>query len=273
MKDEKYQINVKIDKQKNAKLMRCNIGDIIQISLKDYLFGVVAAQMGNMPIQACKAQAVAARTTAYPYYSTGKTINDSTPQCFNAQRMTDKYKVCKQAVDDTDGMLICFNGTPCQPCSYSANNGGKTVSSRQRWGTQKPWLIEKEDCYDSPPQKGTGVGMSQIGAKNRANAGEDYKAILAFYYDKTTVETIEQEVMQMQVSVDKFLEQANYIRDHFNSKTKYQNGMSGQLVDGYYRTDCRSWACSLDTPQMRIFFQLHRHKLYEPQTNRGVYIS
>ena len=268
-------VKLRLSNQKNADYYHASVGNVVQIELNDYLWGVVAAQMGNAPMQALKAQAVACRTTAYPYYSKGKEISDSGSviQAFNATRMSDTYSDACVAVALTDGELVCYQGKPVSPCSFSSSNGGKTTSSEQRWGGYRAWLIQKDDPWDNGNGKGHGVGLSQTGAKNMANAGKDYKAILTFYYDKTTVETIEQEVMQMQVSVDKFLEQANYIRDHFNSKTKYQNGMSGQLVDGYYRTDCRSWACSLDTPQMRIFFQLHRHKLYEPQTNRGVYIS
>ena len=41
-------------------------------------------------------------------------------------------------------------------------------------------------CFDGKGN-GHGVGMSQIGAKNRAIAGQSFENILKFYYDGTTL--------------------------------------------------------------------------------------
>lgn len=47
-------------------------GQIQEYEFEDYIFGVVSSEIGNAPLEACKAQAVAARTTALPYLSYDK---------------------------------------------------------------------------------------------------------------------------------------------------------------------------------------------------------
>jgi SpoIID/LytB domain protein len=48
----------------------------IEIDIEDYLKGVVPAEIGNAHIEACKAQAVAARTFALIKHSCGKVLID-----------------------------------------------------------------------------------------------------------------------------------------------------------------------------------------------------
>ena len=101
-------IKLKITKSDNAKYFNVSIGDIVELSFKEYLKGVVASEIGNAHIEACKAQAVASRTNAYLYYESGKAVSDSSSsmQAFNAYRMiSDQYPNAHNAVDATDGMI------------------------------------------------------------------------------------------------------------------------------------------------------------------------
>ena len=159
-----------------------------EIDLDEYVRGVVASEIGNAPLEACKAMAIAARTNAMVYVNADKAISDSSQkdQAFRASRLTDKYPNAKQAAMETSGLVLYCNGKLANPASFSSNNGGRTCSSKQRWGGARSWLIEQDDPWDHA-QKVTGhrVGMSQLGSANMANAGKSYQEILSFYYPTT----------------------------------------------------------------------------------------
>ena len=57
-------IKIKISRQENADNIPCAIGDIIEYELEEYVKGVVPSEMSG-PMEALKAQAVAARTIGY----------------------------------------------------------------------------------------------------------------------------------------------------------------------------------------------------------------
>ena len=57
-------IKVKITTSGNMKYYNCAKGTIIEIELEDYIRCVVASEIGNASLEACKAQAVASRTFA-----------------------------------------------------------------------------------------------------------------------------------------------------------------------------------------------------------------
>jgi SpoIID/LytB domain protein len=55
-------IKVKITTEENMKFFKCKKNTIKEIDLEDYINCVVASEIGNAPLEACKAQAVASRT-------------------------------------------------------------------------------------------------------------------------------------------------------------------------------------------------------------------
>ena len=57
-------IKVKITRAENAEYFKKNIGDVVEVDAEKYVEGVIASEIGNAHIEACKAQAVAARTFA-----------------------------------------------------------------------------------------------------------------------------------------------------------------------------------------------------------------
>lgn len=185
-------ISVKITRQENATYYDVNLNDVVEVDLTDYIAGVVASEMGNAKIQAAKAQAIAARTFAYPYYSKGKILTDasSTHQAFRTSRLTSAYANARQAAIETEGMVLTYDGVVINSCPYSNSNGGWTVSSQARWGGYRPWLIEQNDPWDAAAGgsgNGHGVGMSQVGCHYAAKIGKTYEEILAFYYPGTTI--------------------------------------------------------------------------------------
>ena len=212
-------VRVKITRQKNAELLGCRINETVDIPLEEYIHGVVASEIGDAPLEACKAQAVAARTNAMAYIDKGSAISDasSSAQAFRAERMNG-YPVARQAAEETAGEVLTYNGAVCSPCSFSSNNAGRTTSSKSRWGGTRAWLIEQDDPWDTSKKKtGHGVGMSQLGAINAAKLGFSYTDILRFYYPNTALEKRGDRAMA-KVKASWLVEKFKYMADN---KWKY----------------------------------------------------
>jgi len=189
------QIQVRLSRPENLEHFGLPSGATVTLDLETYLLGVVPSEVGNAPLEACKAQAVAARTFALPYSERGHAIPDSaaTAQAYRAPRAEDPaYENAHRAVRETAGEVLCHEGTPLSASIYSHSNGGRTISSKALWGGERPYLIEQQDPWDRAAtggtKKGHGVGMSQSGAIYAAKTlGETYKTILQFYYPGTEI--------------------------------------------------------------------------------------
>lgn len=175
--------------------------DDIELDMEEYLVGVVAAEIGNAPVAACAAQAVAARTYAMSKIKSKGYITDnsSIDQAFRAERLHG-YPNAREGVYNTAGRYLTYNGKLISAV-YSENNGGTTVSAKERWGNEVAYLISRPDPYDAPPKRGHGVGLSQIGAKARAAAGQGYEDILAFYYPGTDIHKIEEQSYEIKIPI------------------------------------------------------------------------
>lgn len=179
-------MKIKLSLHKNSNISFYGT-DSVELDLEDYIAGSVAQEIGNAHIEACKAQAIASRTNCQPYIKNDKTASDqsSTFQAFEASKIT--YQNPNQAAKETKGIVLTYNGKIASPASFSANNGGQIVSSAERWGGSRAWLISKVDPYDTGTKTGHGVGMSQRGAKRMAELGFTYEEILQFYYPGTAL--------------------------------------------------------------------------------------
>lgn len=161
----------------------------IQLDIEEYLKGVVGSEIGNASLEACRAQAVAARTFALIRVSQNKAVSDqgSKGQAYTVSRNSISYANAVQAVEDTKGQVLFYNDKLITTCSYSNSNGGRIKSAKEVWGSDRAWLQAKDDPYDNGLGNGHGVGMSQTGAKEMARQGFDYKQILSFYYPGTVI--------------------------------------------------------------------------------------
>lgn len=187
-------ISVRITRQENAEYIGVTVDSVVQVPFEQYVAAVVASEIGNALIEACKAQAVAARTFAvFKGVLDGKTISDSsaTDQAYRASRFDcSLYPNAVRGTEETENQILTYNGQPISAV-YSASNGGSTISSEERWGSARPYLIAQDDPWDdSTIRTGHGVGMSQRGAKAMAKVGKTYREILAFYYPGTEIKTI-----------------------------------------------------------------------------------
>ncbi len=107
---------------------------ILTIHVEDYLLGVVPYEMNNsFPLEALKAQAVAARTYAlrnqnqYDVYDVVDTTNDQVFKGYIAGN-----EQAEQAVLETRGICGFYKGKLAQ-CYYSASNGGQMELVETVW--------------------------------------------------------------------------------------------------------------------------------------------
>ena len=187
-------IKVKITTSSNMKYFNCAKDTIKEIELEDYIKCVVASEIGNASIEACKAQAVACRTFACQRgVLEGKVISDdaSKAQAFRADRTN--YKNCNAAVEATKGQVLMYGGQYIG-AYFSHSNGGRTYSCEEVWGSKRNYLIARKDEWtlaSGVKKNGHGIGLSQAGAKYAGEHGVGYREILSFYYPYTTLKTIE----------------------------------------------------------------------------------
>lgn len=188
-------ITVKLSREENINYYN---SDIIELDIEEYLKGVVPSEIGNTYIEACAAQAICARTYAISKIQSKGYITDESAkdQAFRASRLTG-YPNAYEGIRKTAGKTLYYNNKLAR-CYYSSSNGGRTTSSKERWGGEYPYLISQVDEYDNRNGEGHGVGMSQLGAKNRAAAGHSYQSILSFYFPGTYLQGDEIEKMTIE---------------------------------------------------------------------------
>lgn len=209
--DKITNIKVLIERQENADFFNVPINTVKEISIEHYIAAVVASEIGNSPLEACKAQAIAARSYALNYRQPISDLSTKA-QAYRAFKASmGSYPNAVEATLQTAGIILTYNNKPINAV-YSSSNGGFTVSSQQRWGNIVPYLIAQEDPWDKAAgstQNGHGVGMSQKGAVYAARQGITYKDILAFYYPHTTLKSNYGEVKH-NIRIDKEIAETIY---------------------------------------------------------------
>ena len=127
-----------------------SIVPILRIYIEDYLYGVVGYEMSaSWPLEALKAQAVAARNYALRCMSTRSSnayhmVDTASDQVFRGYEGSSSVI---QAVDETRNMAL-YAGSAIASCYYSASNGGQTEATRNVWGGNLSYSTVKDDPYD-----------------------------------------------------------------------------------------------------------------------------
>lgn len=132
-------------------------GTVEELTMEDYLWGVVAAEMpASFELEALKAQAAAARTytvglqnASTPKHENGQLCDDSnccqayidrsdaeTRWGLQAEAFGDKIT---QAVAETDGLGVLYEGAPIQAVFFSSA-AGRTVDAVEVWGSSVAYL-------------------------------------------------------------------------------------------------------------------------------------
>lgn len=121
------------------------------LKMQEYLYGVVPREIGgNSPIEAVKAQAIIARTYATKNYNKrskwGYNLNsDVSDQAYGGYEWENKNS--NKAVDETDGMIVTYNGELIGGY-YFSTSGGYTESSVNVWGGDLAYLKAVPDTYE-----------------------------------------------------------------------------------------------------------------------------
>ena len=145
------------DRETALTLYRSGTGEVEELTMADYLWGVVAAEMpASFRTEALKAQAVAARTYALRKGSgvtaahPGAMVCDDHTCCqawltkeeaaglwgAEAPFYTDKIAA---AVADTDGLVVTYGGELIDAVFHSSS-AGSTADAAEVWGTSVPYL-------------------------------------------------------------------------------------------------------------------------------------
>ena len=127
-----------------------SIRAVLHAPVEEYLLGVVPYEMSDsFPLEALKAQAVAARTYALKRTNSAKDydVEDNTnDQAYYGVKAQNKNAA--RAVSETAGQCGFYQGTMAD-CYYSASNGGQTELASHVWGRENPgYLIMADDPYD-----------------------------------------------------------------------------------------------------------------------------
>ena len=176
-----YEVQLKCD---NSEVLSCTSGRVLQIgrtlyrgcvkversnntislinyvSLEDYLRGVVPKELLCSAPEAVKAQAVVARTYAWARRSSGKTYD---VDCSTASQVyggaSAEAAISDQAVVETAGQVLTYNGKLASQTLYHSSCGGRTESPLYVYGTvSEPYLTNvsclneegQADCVASP---------------------------------------------------------------------------------------------------------------------------
>ena len=111
-----------------------NIRVVLHTPVEEYLLGVVPYEMSDsFPLEALKAQAVAARTYALKRTSSAKDydVEDNTnDQAYYGVKVQNKNAA--RAVLETEGQCGFYQGNMAD-CYYSASNGGQTELVTHVW--------------------------------------------------------------------------------------------------------------------------------------------
>lgn len=123
---------------------------VMHIGIEDYLNGLVPYEMSDsFPLEALKAQAVAARSYAMQAlrqdrdYDLSDDTNDQVYRGFNKE-----HAQAHRAVKETEGIVLTYNEQIIH-AFYTASNGGQTESSAHAWGREGfVYLPIHDDIYD-----------------------------------------------------------------------------------------------------------------------------
>jgi stage II sporulation protein D len=127
-----------------AKLQLVNV-----VGLEEYLLGVVPGEMPrDWPLEALKAQAVAARTYAVGHLVKGKGFDlhsDWRSQVYYG--VGSEAAGPSRAVTETRGEILTYDDAPAQTF-YFSSSGGRTISALDAFGTDVPYLQAVDDRWD-----------------------------------------------------------------------------------------------------------------------------
>jgi stage II sporulation SpoD-like protein len=173
------------------------LAPVVSMDLETAVASVVAAeQIASAPLEALKAQAVAARSF---FAAAGRRHHSfefcDTTHCQFLREPPGADHPAARAARETAGLVLAFRGTPIS-AFYSASCGGRTrtlADAGLRAADGYPYFsVECAYCvrqHAAGDRNGHGVGLCQEGAAGMAaEHGASFAEILQHYYPGTTLE-------------------------------------------------------------------------------------
>lgn len=163
-----------------------NNGSILELNMTDYLIGVLGAEMpASFNIEALKAGAIVSRTYALKKIENKEKLTDTvSTQAYNDNNelrnkwgnVFDKYyNKIKQAVEETNDLVITYNGELIEALFFSTSNG-YTESAKEVFGYDIPYLQSVESSVDKnttpylrTTEKETTMLLNVLGVANLDN--------------------------------------------------------------------------------------------------------
>ncbi|ABB14217.1 stage II sporulation protein D [Carboxydothermus hydrogenoformans] len=160
-KEEEKPVKIQPEKGITLKLYNHQTDKIETVELEEYLVGVVAGEMPpNYPLEALKAQAIAARTYTLKrilspqntrgYHPGADLCTDPThSQAYlSGEELRKRWGVkyyyylsrVKWAVNSTKGKVLVYNGELIDPVYHASCGGQKTEAAKDVWGYDVPYL-------------------------------------------------------------------------------------------------------------------------------------
>ena len=213
---------------------------ILTIHIEDYLKGVVAYEMSDsFPLEALKAQAVAARTyamgrkwvSATRDYDVVDTTQDQVYKGLDAD-----YVNVIAAVEATRGVVGTYNGGFAM-CYYTASNGGQTALATDIWGGEGDYgyLAMVDDPYDleNPASLVNSVSFASDVSDNAALKAmlEEGLAALDLPYEDVALESV--------VSIEAV--EPKFEGSYMYTKLRFTLSVSAML-EGWYAQEGDSYA-------------------------------
>jgi len=158
------------------------------LPLEEYLYGVVPAEMpADWPLEALKAQAVAARTYARQRLGISQPGNGydicASKYCQVYAGVNAERAASTQAVDATRGLVLTYNGRLISAFFHSSS-GGHTENSENVWGEALPYLRGVPDFDQTSPHYSwsvflTATEMQETLAREGYDVGQFYDVVPA----------------------------------------------------------------------------------------------
>jgi stage II sporulation protein D len=132
-----------------GRLLAINVVDV-----ESYLRGVVPAEMqASWPMEALKAQAVAARTYLLAHADPTASFDIcATTDCQVYRGADSEHPRTDVAVTETAGLVLTFDGRFARTY-YHADSGGVIASSQEVWGMALPYLTAFQDVRSDGPHR------------------------------------------------------------------------------------------------------------------------
>jgi hypothetical protein len=227
-------------------------GQIEEMPLEEYLKGVVPSELGpRKPIEALKAQAIAARSYAVTTRRHGRDGFDlcTTTHC-QVWRHENHYAESDRAVDETAGQVVTLKGrivaTP-----FFGHCDGRTRNSEDVWSGKMHYCRSVPCICGYTKAYGHGVGLCQRGAIAMAKKGATASEILAHYYtdiEVTAATAIPREKLQKSLVVGRIVDGQGQPRSGLRLVL---SGAEGRINKGTTR-DGRFWFSHLPAGQWEL---------------------